>query len=200
VKPGSGRSAEATRERIALAATREFAARGYSGARVDAIAKRARINKRMLYAYFGNKEELFKAILRRKMREKSRLRDEAPARIEEALPHWFDAMRADPEWVRLMQWEGLGQTVVLADERRRGLAVAIDKLRAAQRDGRLSPDLDAPALFVTVVLLCAGPAAFPQLAELALGARPTTPAFARRWKRFLADLAAHLAGPPRRPA
>ena len=50
---------ERTRERILSAALKEFAAKGFAGARVDAIARRAAINKRMLYHYFGNKEKLF---------------------------------------------------------------------------------------------------------------------------------------------
>ncbi len=54
-----------TRERILAAATEEFAARGLAGARVDAIATRARANKRMLYHYFGNKDALFTAVLER---------------------------------------------------------------------------------------------------------------------------------------
>src|SRR5450432_2914601 len=42
-----------TRERILSAALKEFAAKGFAGARVDTIARRAAINKRMLYHYFG---------------------------------------------------------------------------------------------------------------------------------------------------
>src|SRR5256885_11222062 len=45
----------------------EFAGGGFAGARVDVIARRARINKRMLYHYFGNKEKLFREVLRRKI-------------------------------------------------------------------------------------------------------------------------------------
>ena len=55
--------AEATRRRILDAALTEFAAHGLAGARVDEIAARAGANKRMLYAYFGNKEELWVAVL-----------------------------------------------------------------------------------------------------------------------------------------
>ncbi|WP_338664295.1 TetR family transcriptional regulator [Pararoseomonas sp. SCSIO 73927] len=55
--------AEATRQRILDAALAEFAAHGLAGARVDEIAARAGANKRMLYAYFGNKEELWVAVL-----------------------------------------------------------------------------------------------------------------------------------------
>ena len=59
-----------TRERILGAAFREFAAKGFAGARVDAIARNASINKRMLYHYFGDKNGLFREVLRRKMAER----------------------------------------------------------------------------------------------------------------------------------
>jgi AcrR family transcriptional regulator len=58
-----GRDAEATRRDILAAATVEFSRKGLGGARVDAIALRARANKRMIYHYFGSKEKLFSAVL-----------------------------------------------------------------------------------------------------------------------------------------
>ncbi len=57
------RDPDASRARILAAATAEFAAKGLGEARVDEIAARAGINKRMLYHYFGNKEKLFQAAL-----------------------------------------------------------------------------------------------------------------------------------------
>ncbi|KAA0691460.1 TetR/AcrR family transcriptional regulator [Neorhizobium sp. P12A] len=57
------RDAERTSTAILAAATKEFAERGYGGARVDAIAARANINKRMLYHYFGGKDALYVAVL-----------------------------------------------------------------------------------------------------------------------------------------
>ena len=56
------RNAERTRKRILAAATEEFAALGIAGARVNRIAEVAGCNKAMLYAYFGNKDELFDAV------------------------------------------------------------------------------------------------------------------------------------------
>jgi AcrR family transcriptional regulator len=50
-------------ERILKAAVAEFARYGLGGARVDRIAARAGANKRMLYYYFGNKDDLFLAVL-----------------------------------------------------------------------------------------------------------------------------------------
>jgi len=61
---GNGRrDPERTRAQILEAAIGEFAAKGLGGARVNEIAARAGANKRMLYHYFGNKEELYLAAL-----------------------------------------------------------------------------------------------------------------------------------------
>jgi AcrR family transcriptional regulator len=64
VKPKAlPRDADLTRKRILSAATVEFARKGLGGARVDEIAHRSKSNKRMIYHYFGGKEQLFKAVL-----------------------------------------------------------------------------------------------------------------------------------------
>ena len=57
------RDPERTRARILDAATEEFSRYGLGGARVDRIAKRATANKRMLYYYFRDKDNLFLAAL-----------------------------------------------------------------------------------------------------------------------------------------
>ena len=57
------RDPQKSRAKILQAARTEFARSGLGGARVDRIAKMADINKRMLYHYFGNKDELFCAVL-----------------------------------------------------------------------------------------------------------------------------------------
>jgi AcrR family transcriptional regulator len=60
---GTSRDPEGTKTAILAAATREFADKGFGGARIDAIAAQAKINKRMLYHYFGGKEDLYLAVL-----------------------------------------------------------------------------------------------------------------------------------------
>jgi AcrR family transcriptional regulator len=57
------RDAKRTEATILAAATEEFARHGLGGGRVDRIAARARSNKRMLYYYFGSKDDLFLAVL-----------------------------------------------------------------------------------------------------------------------------------------
>jgi AcrR family transcriptional regulator len=57
------RDPERTRAAILTAATAEITANGLTGARVDTIAERAGVNKRMLYHYFGDKQGLYLAVL-----------------------------------------------------------------------------------------------------------------------------------------
>jgi TetR/AcrR family transcriptional regulator len=52
-------------DRILAAAALEFARRGFAGARVDTIARRARVNKAMLYYHFKSKADLYRMLLRR---------------------------------------------------------------------------------------------------------------------------------------
>ena len=61
------RDPEATKAKLLAAARREFADKGIAGARVDAIAERAGVNKQLIYYYFGTKEDLFREILRERL-------------------------------------------------------------------------------------------------------------------------------------
>ncbi len=62
-RPVLRESSRKTQETVLRAALEEFATKGYEGARVDAIALRAGLNKNVLYHHFGNKDELFSAVL-----------------------------------------------------------------------------------------------------------------------------------------
>ena len=59
------RPARVSPDLILAAAEVEFAERGFAGARVDRIARRARVNKAMLYYHFKNKQALYRTLLRR---------------------------------------------------------------------------------------------------------------------------------------
>ncbi|WP_127142982.1 TetR/AcrR family transcriptional regulator [Pelagibacterium montanilacus] len=63
------RDAERTKAAILAASRAEFAEHGLGGARIDAIAERAQVNKRMLYHYFGDKDALYREVLTEAYRE-----------------------------------------------------------------------------------------------------------------------------------
>ena len=64
-RPRAKASEEDVRAAILTAAIGEFVEHGFGGARVDAIAQRAKTNKRYLYVYVGNKEAIWLAALLR---------------------------------------------------------------------------------------------------------------------------------------
>lgn len=109
-----GREAAVTREDILDTAEREFADKGLAGARIDEIADKTASSKRMIYYYFGGKDELYRAVLERAY---ARIRaQESEAHFEKLPPR--DALRAiiqnnfdyhieHPEFVRLVMNENV---------------------------------------------------------------------------------------------
>ncbi len=113
-QPKIKRDPEGTRRRILLAAAEEFAAGGLFGARVDQIARRAETNERMLYYYFGSKEQLFTAVLEHALSalvDAERTLDLdgiAPIDAMTRLAHFvWDYYRDHPELLRLINNENL---------------------------------------------------------------------------------------------
>jgi AcrR family transcriptional regulator len=108
------RDSERTRAAILQAAKKEFAKLGLGGARVDGIAEAAGINKRMLYYYFGNKEDLFLAVLEqayadiRSAERKLNLTTAEPVEaIRRLVGFTWDYYLANPEFLTLLNSENL---------------------------------------------------------------------------------------------
>jgi TetR/AcrR family transcriptional regulator len=104
-----GPQAADTRERILQAAADEFAERGFSGARVDAIARRARANKAMLYYHVGGKAALYEAVLMANFDRvdraiRSALAIEAPAdeKLRSLIAAVFGFLKENPGHGRIM--------------------------------------------------------------------------------------------------
>jgi TetR/AcrR family transcriptional regulator len=196
----AGRNPERTRERILSAALKEFAAHGFAGARVDAIAHRADINKRMLYHYFGDKEDLFKAVLRRKIAERNAWAEASSGEPVETLPFWFEAACKDTDWVRMLEWEalqGAGKKLIDARQRRRAVTRALERIRRRQARGQISAEHDPRHVMLAMRSLTMFPAAFPQLTELIMGRPVSDPHFQRERMDFLKKFA--VAFQPARP-
>ena len=184
-----------TRERILRAARREFVAKGFAGARVDVVARAASVNKRMLYHYFNNKEGLYRATLYEGMATNLDLVASAPADPDELLPFLSARVAKRADAIRLLQWEALGagdRKPIAEDERRKAWVEATERIRDAQRAGRLHPDLDAEHLVLALMALSIFPQAFPQLTRMVTGLRLSDAEFQQRQARFLRRLGAYL--------
>ncbi len=99
-----------TARRILAAAERIFAARGLAGARTDEIARAARVNKAMLYYYFGSKERLYHAVFENLFGRAGRMiQEETPAQASPRqtvlafVEGYFKFRIENPNYARLMQ-------------------------------------------------------------------------------------------------
>lgn len=108
----SERAGESSREVLLAAAREAFALRGLDGARVDDIARRAKINKQLVYHYFGNKDGLYTAVLEhvyREIREREQALDLGDLPAEEAMRRLiefsFDYLAENPDFVSLISDE-----------------------------------------------------------------------------------------------
>jgi AcrR family transcriptional regulator len=110
------RNSQKSKEDIMNAAEIEFADKGIYGTRVDEIAARAKINKRMIYEYFGNKEQLYRSVLvsvygRLTQREVGLLSENMPCKdaIVRIIELYFDFLHDNPSYVNLILWENLNK-------------------------------------------------------------------------------------------
>jgi AcrR family transcriptional regulator len=164
-RPLSARAA-ATRQRILDAALAEFALNGLAGARVDEIAARSGANKRMLYAHFGSKEELWLIVLERAYAAK---RAEEHAVDVEYLPPAEAMARlvrfnlrytaAHPEFVALLNQENIHRAAYLqrSADVPAMYSPLVDSLRAVLKRGEAAGifrrDVDPMQLYVTMLAL-----------------------------------------------
>ncbi|AGZ41495.1 TetR/AcrR family transcriptional regulator [Actinoplanes friuliensis] len=161
------RDAERTRAEILDVATDEFAERGYSGARVDEIAGRTRTTKRMIYYYFGGKEQLYLAVLERayaEIRAAERTVDidhlDPVAAVRRLAEVTFDHHEAHPAFIQLVGVENaqhakhLAHVAHLVDLNSSAVAVLHGVLDRGRRDGVFRTDVDALDVHMMISSFC----------------------------------------------
>lgn len=165
--PERVRDAERTRADILAVATREFADRGYAGARVNEIAAKTSTTKRMIYYYFGGKEQLYIAVLEAaylRIRAVEQQLDVEHLHPVEALRELagitFDHHEAHPDFVRLVSIENIHRAAHIARSTVLiGLATpALDVLDAILQRGRAArlfrDDVDALDVHQVISAYC----------------------------------------------
>ena len=191
------RDAERTRRRILDAARREFGMKGFDGARVDAIARGARVNKGLIFYYFQNKEELFRVL------SEQRIASTIPTDGEPV--DWplslFEQEEETLDWVRYFLWEGLTfdpekpDSLHQVDLRSTSFRQVVEEVRRQQSVGALPAGLDAKQLTFFLYVLGVYPYLLPQMAYLITGQAPNQPDFRAGYEKFIRDLAGLLARP-----
>jgi len=161
------RDAEATKQRILKASRAEFARCGYSGARVDRIARAARTNKRMLYYHVGNKDALYLEALEaayadiRAAEQQLRLEEMEPlAAIERLVRFTWDYFLTTPYFIALLNTENLHKARHIKRSRHIGnmnspvVATVGRILEEGVRRALIRPGIDPLQLYISIAALC----------------------------------------------
>jgi AcrR family transcriptional regulator len=156
VTPERTRDADRTRAEILAVATEEFAHSGYAGARVDVIAAKTSTTKRMIYYYFGGKEQLYVAVLEaaylriRSLETQLDVEHLDPVEaVREVAGLTFDHHEAHPDFVRLVSIENIhhgehiARSSVLSGLATPALDVLGGILERGRAAGRFRDDVDA---------------------------------------------------------
>lgn len=177
--------------RIVAAAREEFSRRGFAGARVDQIARRAGVNKQLLFYYYHSKRGLFQAVLTQTAAELEKaladlgLPQGAPLeRLRRTLSAQFDFLAQHPQVVALIgQGTGAGAAFAPAINR------LVVLLAEGQGLGQVRDDLDPHLAAAQALILMVG--YLNMEAVIAASARPLgadEPSLRERWREAAVGL------------
>ena len=163
------RSRDADRSQLAILASArdEFSARGLAGARMDSIAERAGLNKRLIYYYFGSKDDLFLAVLERvyadirEAEQRLHLEEIDPVEaIPQLVSFTWDYYLEHPEFITLLNSENLHCAAHLKrseriQEMNSPLVQLLDTvLERGRRDDLFRAGVDPVQLYISIASLC----------------------------------------------
>jgi AcrR family transcriptional regulator len=199
--PERRRDADRTRQEILDVATREFADRGFAGGRVDEIAEQTRTTKRMIYYYYGSKEQLFVAVLERayaEIRAAEQTIDvehlEPAAAIRRLAELTFDHQESHPDFSRLVAIENIhgAEHLTGRDDFAGANSPAIDLidriLERGYRDGSFTREIDAVDLHMMISAFCVFRMANRHTFGAIFDRDLVDPALRGRYRRMLGDM------------
>ena len=133
---------------------------------MDEIAAGAQINKRMIYAYFGDKEGLYKQVLfqvygRMEAVEQDLIAQKLTGRelVEKIIGAYFDFLRDNPSFVSILMWENLncGQYLKELESsriERSTIHYFVDALEEGRRTGVFRRDIDPWHTALSLITTC----------------------------------------------
>ncbi|MDS0133574.1 MULTISPECIES: TetR family transcriptional regulator [unclassified Amycolatopsis] len=189
------RDPERTRRLILEAAAAEFAAKGYAGARIAAIAARAGVNQQLISYYFDGKEGLYRAMSEGWGQRQSELMAPDLPLSEQVRRMALETVESR-DGVRLLAWSGLEYEGPETDPdhapRTQRLTGTVERLGALKAEGRLPDWADPECLTVLLMAAAMAPVTLPHVVDGLTGTQADSPEFVRRYADQLASLIEHL--------
>jgi len=184
-----------TRKLILDAAATEFAAHGYMGARISAIAARAGVNQQLISYYFNGKEGLHQAIVARWQERENDLAPAGTPLAEQIRGYALEALH-NPDGVRMFAWSGLQYAGPGTDPdqapRAERMQRTIDEIRAKQQAGDLPAELDPACLTVMLVAAAMATTTLPHVIDGVCQVDSRSPEFIEHYANQVTLLTKHL--------
>jgi len=184
------------KRKILDSAAEEFARAGYAGARMERMAEGAGCDRALLYFYFRDKNDLFRAVLDAAAEHRAEEMQAQPASLAEGLVYWFGRNLAEPQRIRLVMQEALAEAPDSPPPPRRisYLNQQLDVVKAFQARGLLRDDMSPRHLLTAILALTSFPACFPKVASVSLDAADEA-GLQASWSDALCQIA-ELLSPP----
>lgn len=187
------RDPERSRELLLNAALDEFSAKGFAGARVQDIARRAGVNKQLISYYFGGKEGLYRAIERRWLEQETTFA-QPDISFEDLIVEYLRANLEDPRMLRLLIWNGLSDPGIGDDaDKAANAAEDVSDLKRRQETGEIAGDFDPALLQLALMGAIAAPIIMPQVVRRLTGLGYDSPEFQRAYAEELRRIVRRLA-------
>lgn len=186
---GKIRDAERTRRKILDAAKEEFFANGYTGARIESIAKRAGLNKQLIYHYFKGKDELI---------------NETIADFTSSIPTENLILPANPvniaefrynvnkehlmDFLKFTAWEAIDQVPKNTngeESRKKVLQSYVKDMASKQEMGLVPEELDPSLITLMISSLTIYPLLYSNVTRMITGLEAEDPEFQKKWEEFL---------------
>ncbi len=160
------RNPDRTKARLLSVGIRLFAEHGYHGVSVDQIVNEAGVNKRMVYHYFGSKEDLYRAALLDVYRRIEGIEFAAVSegrtpreKLERIMRAYYEFNAKNPEFVKLLLWENLnkGQAIRKQEhflQKNPFLEKFTQIIEEGKSSGEFRKDLDVRHLLIDFIGLC----------------------------------------------
>ena len=152
---------EITKRKILEAAEIEFAQNGLAATKVDDIAKRAGVNKQLIYAHYVSKENLYSTILGIVYDHLGEYEEiliknkyEGIDTIRTIILQYFDFLKNNQTFVRLVLWENLNNVAHLGNVKTQLFVGVENIIRDGMEKGLISKELDVEQLAYSFNVFC----------------------------------------------
>ncbi len=193
--PRKKQTALDSKQVILNAAIAEFAEHGRDGVRMEQVARRAGLNKALVYRHFESREKLFEMALESVFADRFKLLDDLPDELVPLFETWTKRFAENPFFLKLILRESLelaSDEPIHADLRKRYYRHQIAGIRQYQQQGKLPPNMDPESLFLMLTAVLVFPYLLPQITRLVMGHGPESKSFKTRWIKQFEQLITHL--------